>query len=159
GRRPRQRMKQRAESDFEEKVKRAVLRLMERGATFSALDVSESIAPIGDRASDPNDVAHVREVARIMKRLFDEGQFRRFGYKRTLVQDRTESGVMTTVAFSPARKRAAIVVKLERERVRSSIKRHAEEARPFAYLGLGLRDARRLERQTQAIRAQAATSG
>jgi hypothetical protein len=125
---------------------------MARGVTFNALDVSEEIGNV-----ERGDVAAIAGIARIMKRLVEEGHFRRFGYRRTLVQDRTQTGVMTTVAFAPQKETPK--KRVVKERVRTSIKARAEEARPFAYLGLSLREARRLERQTQAIREQTRSSG
>jgi hypothetical protein len=128
-------------------IRRAVLDAMERSATFSAFDIARAIDPAREREL-------LGDVVRVMRRLFDQGLFDELGYRRTMIKHTTQEGVMSAVAFTPKRSSTP-----SPPSARSRRKRAAIEARPFGYLGIPLREARRLDRQTRTLRTALSSSG
>jgi hypothetical protein len=124
--------------DLESAVREAILRFVHRGESFRPIDVAQRA---GEFAGVPLD-----RIARIVRRLYDDGLLRPFGYRRTLGQERTRHGVVTTVLYAPPRRAVSEVQPSSKAPTR------APEARPFGYLGLDAGRARQLGRQTAAIK-------
>ena len=126
-------------SSVEQAIRARVLERVHGGAAFKPVDIVDAIE--GDVGSVPVD-----RVARVLKRLFDDGPLKRFGYRRTLGKEKTRAGIVTAVLYAPpSTARTA-------PPPGSSLPTRPPTARLFGYLGLRHRDARRLERQTEALR-------
>jgi hypothetical protein len=134
----------------ESDVRRAVLHWIERGSTFTAFDVAELIDRGRARHLLPSVVA-------LMRALYEEGVFEDLGYRRTLSKRATAEGVMTTVAFAPKRSARAGSRPSHPPQKRKTTA--ARGMQPFGYLGIPLKDTRRLERQTENLRAHLSASG
>jgi hypothetical protein len=129
----------------EEAVRDAVLTFVHRGEAFRPVDVAHGA---GDLVGVP-----LERIARIVRRLYDDGLLRPFGYRRTLGQERTRHGVVTSVLYAPPQRPASEVPAPSKAPTR------APHARPFGYLGLDAAGARQLGRQTAALKEAITASG
>jgi hypothetical protein len=82
-------------ADLPALVRSEALGRVARQEAFTPREIAQAVG-LEDSA------AAVAQVARELRRLFDQGLFRRFGYRRTLRTDRTRSGMVSAVLYAPA---------------------------------------------------------
>ena len=130
-----------AEDRFEAHVRAAIMAFVHREIAFTPAEIAERLE---------GSVSQER-VARLVKRVFDRGLLRPFGYRRTLRRQRTRQGVITTAEYAPGGSRLS---RVERE---SQSPTRPPPVRPLGYLDLSWRNSRRLARQTSTLREQLQT--
>lgn len=116
-----------AEAVVSEDVRRRVLELVARGATFTAADVARALGLPSTSSA----------VARALRGLAEEGALRALGYRRMLRQERTALGVLTCVAYAPRRAPRARIAA-----VSSSLPTRTPVARPLGARGPAARKVR-----------------
>lgn len=126
---------------LEVKVRAVVTQCLTRGQPFTPQQIARALEP--ELGALP-----VGRVAKVIRKLFDEGLLRPFGYRRTLRQERTRQGVVTAVLYAPPRSAVSTVGSEQPTR--------APAARSLGYLGLSAADRRRVDRQTRALERQLA---
>lgn len=126
---------------LEARVHAVLLALVHERRAFTPFDVAERLEP--ELGAIP-----IPRIAKIVRRAFEEGMLRPFGYRRTLAQERTRQGVITAVSYAPPS------IAQQSARPSSRAPTRAPPARTYGYLDLPLADVRRLERQTATIRRQ-----
>jgi hypothetical protein len=144
---------------IEARVKEVVLSLVHAREPFTPLDVAERVER--DLGAVP-----IARIAKAVRRAYDELFLQRFGYRRTISQQRTAQGVVTAVLYAPPvdgsagrigahPQSAGRLPRATRAPQRPS--KHPTRspiAKPYGYLDLALADVRRLERITAAIQKQ-----
>lgn len=116
-----------------EDVRRVVLQLIEQRTVFTVADVARALGQPATSGS----------IARAVRRLAEDGVLSRLGYRRQLRQQRTGQGVLTQVAYGPARSGRRTPAP-----VTSTAPTRTPAARP---LGIGSGSGRRLEAQLSSL--------